>query len=656
MQTLGSVALLAGFVASVMAAMTVATGLALKEAALLKMSLRWSVVILASIVTTAAILEIALLRNDFSFEYVANNSNIALPVVFKVAALWASLEGSIVLWALILSGYIFATAFRFRDRLDDRLVGFAMLTLFVVSAFFFSLLIGDANPMGTMARPPLDGAGPNPLLQNHPLMAIHPVMLYLGYVGFTVPFAFAIGALATGRVGEGWLLLIRPWSVAAWGFLTVGVVLGAWWSYEVLGWGGYWAWDPVENVSLLPWLTATAYLHSVVVQERRGMLRVWNLSLITATFGLTILGTFITRSGVLDSVHEFSNSSLGPMLLGAFAAIVVVSFGLIAWRAEMLRTVGVIESPLSREGSFVGNNLLLTAFAFVVLLGTMFPLLVEVINGEQLSVGSPYFDRLTAPIGLMLLFLMGVSPLLPWRRTDPETLRDRAFGPGVFAVTVLVVSVSLGADSLYEMLGFLAAGFAAGASIRHVVLATRRQGWRGVTGRSGGGMIAHFGLSVLALGFIASSNNGTEIEARLTPGDTLEISGRTITFIERIDYFDGDNAVIEIAVLVDDDEIHRPAITTYPNFGRPIGTPSVATGWREDVYINILDFSDDGSEALVRVIVRPMITWIWTGGLLMGFGSLLAIIPSRKRRPEVPSGSADSVDGDAESPETLVGA
>lgn len=631
MSALGSISILAGFVGCVMACITLTVGLVRREGALLKLAFRWSALVFGSAIVAALILEIALLRDDFSFQYVEANSNIDLPLLFKIAALWASLEGSLVLWVLVLAGYMFFTAVVFRKRLDDRLLGFAMLTLFAISAFFFFLLVGPADPFGTIARPPLDGQGPNPLLQNHPLMAIHPVMLYLGYVGFTVPFAFAIAALATGRVGEGWLLWTRPWSVAAWGFLTVGIVLGGWWSYEVLGWGGYWAWDPVENVSILPWLTATAYLHSVVVQERRGMLRVWNLSLVVSTFALTILGTFVTRSGILDSVHEFSESTLGPLLLGLFIVATGVSFGLIAWRMEALRTVGAIESPISREGSFVGNNLLFTAFAFVVLLGTMFPLLIEALNDDQLSVGSPYFDRLSAPIGLLLLFLMGVSPLLPWRSTSPDLLRDRAFWPAMVALGTLVVAVAFGADSIYEMLGYLLAGLTFGSAARHLVLAVRRQGWRGVTGRSGGGMVAHVGLAILALGFVASSAHGTEIEARLTPGDTASVAGHTVEYIERRDFFEGRNAVTEVLVRVDGDEVHKPAITTYPNFGRPIGTPSVATGWQDDVYLNVLEIADDGSELLLRVIVRPLITWIWTGGILMGVGSLLAIIPNRRR-------------------------
>ncbi len=631
---LGSFAVLGGLIGSVVAVITVALGLSRRDPVLLRTAGRWAWTLFGLAMIAAGSIEVALLRDDFSLRYLAENSERALPLGYKMAVLWAALEGSIVLWILILCGYIAATAWWFRARLEDRLVAYAMLTLFVVAAFFFFLLVFPADPFSTLANPPSDGSGPNPLLQNHPLMVIHPVMLYLGYVGFTVPFAFAIAALATGRLGEGWLLETRPWTVMAWGFLTVGIVLGAWWSYEVLGWGGYWAWDPVENVSFLPWLTGTAYIHSVVVQERRGMLRVWNLSLLIATFALTILGTFVTRSGVLDSVHEFTASSIGPMLLAFFAAIVSVSLALIFWRGDRLRSPGSIESITSREGSFLFNNLVFTAFAFIVLLGTMFPLLIEAFNGDKLAVGSPYFERMGSPIGMLLLFLMGMAPLLPWRETPPEVIRERALGPAVFSVAVLAVAVSFGADGPVEMVAYLLAGFAGGAALRHLLFAVSRQGVRGVLGRAGGGMIVHLGVVIVALGLVASQSHSHEGEFRVSVGQGGGVAGHTIVFegVER--FSDGGRDVTSIAVRVDGEELHHPAITRYPNFGQPIGTPSVATSLSDDVYITVLDVSEDGSTVLLRVIVRPLIAWLWIGGLLMGLGTLLAIVSPRRRAEE----------------------
>ena len=314
----------------------------------------------------------------------------------------------------------------------DPLVAWATLVQYAVLLFFFALMLFAANPFkevtGTI---PLDGRGPNPLLQNHPLVAIHPPMLYAGYVGFTIPFSFAIAALVTGRFGEGWLAAVRRTTLIAWGFLTVGIVLGAWWSYAVLGWGGYWGWDPVENASLLPWLTATAFIHSVMVQERRGMLRVWNLSLVIATFCLTILGTFLTRSGVINSVHAFSESSIGPWLLTFLGVCAFGGVALIAWRGDELRSPGRIDSPVSREAAFLVNNLLFAAFALVVLTGTVFPLLVEALQDKQINVGEPYFARLAVPIGLALLFLMAIGPALPWRRGERRAAAQPVARPGV---------------------------------------------------------------------------------------------------------------------------------------------------------------------------------------------------------------------------------
>ncbi|MGH9002864.1 MAG: heme lyase CcmF/NrfE family subunit, partial [Acidimicrobiia bacterium] len=427
---LGFAGVALGFSAAVIGVAVLGVGLRRHDARLLASGRRFVLMVLGGGVVAAGAMEWALLSHDFSIRYVAENQSRATPLLYTVASLWGALEGSILLWALVLGGYLTIVTRRFRARAADPLVAWATLTGLVVAAFFFGLMLGPANPFETLAGViPADGRGPNPLLQNHPLMAIHPPMLYLGYVGFTVPFSFAVAALVTGRVGEGWLVETRRATLVAWGFLSAGIVLGAWWSYEVLGWGGYWAWDPVENASFIPWLTATAYLHSVVVQERRGMLRVWNLSLILATFCLTILGTFLTRSGVINSVHSFTQSAIGPLLLGFLGVAAATGVGLIAWRGDRLRTPGRIDSPVSREGAFLANNLLFAGFAFVVLLGTVFPLLVEAVDNRQLSVGEPYFDQMTLPIGLALLFLMAVAPALPWRAASGEVLRSRLAGP-----------------------------------------------------------------------------------------------------------------------------------------------------------------------------------------------------------------------------------
>ena len=553
--------------------------------------------------------------------------------------MWSALEGSIILWALVLNGFVAATVVKFRRRIDDPLFGWALLTMYVVVLFFFILLVGPANPFRSF-DPPVgyDGPGPNPLLQNHVLMAFHPPMLYLGYVGFTVPFAFAIGALATGRVGEGWLVATRRWTLVAWGFLTAGIILGAWWSYEVLGWGGYWAWDPVENASFLPWLTGTAYLHSVMVQERRGMLRVWNLSLLCATFALTILGTFLTRSGVVESVHAFSNSTIGPMLLGFFGLIVAVTVGLIGWRGDRLRAPGRMDSPLSREGAFLANNVVFAAFAFVVLLGTVFPLIVEAINGDRISIGTPYFERMSMPIGMVLLFLMSVAPVLPWRKASGELLSQRLFWPAWASVATMAIALLIGARGVTPMLALGLGGFAGGAALRQIVLATRRQGWRGLVGRANGGMLVHLGVIVIAVAFVASSSYIHQQELQLTEGQTGTVAGHEITFRGITTKELPEKTITQAQLQIDGGKSYAPGISVFAFSGQNIGTPSVRSTITHDIMLTVLAFPEaPGDPVTVRVVVQPLIIWLWIGGAIMALGTLFAAFPGRRRNPLAPT-------------------
>ena len=471
-------------------------------------------------------------------------------------------------------------------------------------------------------------------------------MLYLGYVGFTVPFAFAVASLATGRLGEGWLLETRRWTLLAWGCLTVGILLGAWWSYEVLGWGGYWAWDPVENASLLPWLTGTAYLHSVMVQERRGMLRVWNLSLLCSTFALTILGTFLTRSGVVESVHSFTESGIGPMFLAFFAVIVATAVGLVAWRGDDLRAEGSIDSPVSRTGAFLANNLLFGAFAFVVLLGTMFPLLIETINGSRISVGNPYFDRMTMPIGFLLLFLMAVAPALPWGRADTEVLGKRLQWPVVAGVAAMVVAVALGGRGWATVLAVGLAGFASGGAVRQLALAVRSRGLRGFVGRSSGGMIVHIGVAIVAVALACSSSYVRQAEVGfMEPGDRSVFAGHELVFdgLERVELAEKNE--MRVRVLVDGD-LFTPAITYFPFAGQTIGTPTTRSTWRDDLQLYVLSVPEkEGDATKVWVTVQPLVWWLWYGGGVMAFGTLLAAVPDRRRRrDEEPVGRVPAAD------------
>src|SRR6266498_2668792 len=456
----------------------------------------------------------AILSNDFAIKYVAENSSRATPTFFKVLSLWSADEGSLLLWNLVLAGYIAAVAFRFRRRKPETFP-WAMAVMYAVSAFYLVLVLGPTRPFATLASAPPDGRGPLPLLQNHPLMAAHPPFLYLGFIGLTVPFAFAMAALISGTISDRWIRITRRWTLAAWIFLTVGLLLGALWSYGVLGWGGYWAWDPVENIALLPWLMATAFLHSVMIQERRGMLKVWNLSLVVGAFALTTFGTFLTRGSILSSVHAFAQSLVGPMYLGFLVVILIGGFGGIAVQAWRLRSQGRFDSPLSRESAFLGNNIVLLAITFVVLLGTIFPLVVEALTDRQSTVGGPYFKQTTVPLFLLLLFLMGIGPLLSWRGGSRERLAVRLRLPlGAGAATMVALALA-GARDLAAVAAFGMAAFVLvvnGGEIVRSIRAVARAKGRGVLGavpeavvrnpRMYGGYLVHLGVAIAIIAVI----------------------------------------------------------------------------------------------------------------------------------------------------------
>ena len=627
-----------GLLGAAVGVATLGLGLHRRDPTLLQAGRRYTWVIVAGAVLGVIAMETALLRHDFTLKYVAENGSRETPLLFTITGMWSALEGSILLWTLVLSGYLAVMVRHFRTRATDPLVAWATLSVFVVAAFFFALMAGPANPFRVIhGAIPTDGPGPNPLLQNHPLVAFHPPMLYLGFVGFTIPFAFAVAALVTGRVGEGWLVETRRWTLFAWGFLTIGIILGAWWSYEVLGWGGYWAWDPVENASFIPWLTATAYLHSVMVQERRGMLRIWNLSLVLATFSLTILGTFLTRSGVLDSVHSFTESPIGPWILTFFGLTVAVGVGLIGWRGDRLRSPGSIDSPVSREGAFLANNLLFAAFAFVVLLGTVFPLVVEAINGDRISVGGPYFNRMTTPVVIALLFLMAIAPVLPWRKASEEILRHRLVWPAWAATLTVVGCVATGLRGLAPLAAFGLGAFAAGSAVRQLWLSARRQGWRGLIGRANGGMVVHIGVVVIAVAFAASHAYGHSHEFRLAPGQSAHYAGHEVTYLGSSTVKSSNKTSVEARVRVDGGKVYAPAVHQFPFATQAIGSPSVKSGLRDDVYLTLAAPPDHpGGTAVIGVIVQPLIIWLWIGGLLMAAGTALAAWPGRRRRPTAP--------------------
>ncbi|MEI6571602.1 MAG: heme lyase CcmF/NrfE family subunit [Actinomycetes bacterium] len=649
--TLGVLALAFGGGACVVGITSFLLGLQRKNDALLAVGRKCVAVLLVSALAAVGIMEWALVSHDFTIRYVAENNARSTPLLFTITGLWSALAGSILLWVLILSGYIGVTVRHFRKRASEPLVIWATIVMLGVALFFFLLVLGPANPFRLVAGgAPLDGRGPNPLLQNHPLMAFHPPMLYLGYVGFTVPFAFAMSSLITGSVGEGWLADTRRTTLIAWGFLSLGIILGAWWSYEVLGWGGYWAWDPVENASLLPWLTATAFIHSVMVQERRAMLRVWNLSLVIATFCLTILGTFLTRSGVVNSVHAFSESSIGLWLLVFLGVCAGAGLALIAWRGDRLRAPGRIDSILSREAAFLGNNLLFVAFAFVVLLGTVFPLIVEAIQGKQLSVGEPYFNRMTIPLGLALLFLMAVAPALPWRAASGDVLKRRLLLPAWVGTAVMVLTLIFLDRSLPTALAFGLGAFAIAGIMRETFMAVKSRrraeeiSWMRATGRTlagnprrYGGLTVHVGVVLIAVAIAGSHTFGIKQEIRLAKGQSAEVAGYTFTYVGSSKSVTGQKTTLSTDIRIDQGGkslgTYAPSVSTFPNSNQAIGTPSVRTGVLRDIYLTLISSPNKTGRVTIGVGINPMVVWIWFGGALLAIGTIGALLPSVRRRP-----------------------
>ena len=506
-------------------------------------------------VAAFAILESAFLRSDFSFKLVAEGSSTDTPTFYKVTAVWATQDGSLLLWATLLGLFASAVLFLTRRSLRD-ITPWATAVLGCVAAFFLLLMVGWENPFDTLAVAPQEGNGLNPLLR-HPAMMIHPPMLYTGYVGFSIPFAFAIGALIARRTGADWIRATRRFALVAWTFLGTGILLGALWSYSELGWGGYWAWDPVENASLMPWLVGTAFLHSIMVQEKRGMLKVWNASLICATFVLALLGTFLVRSGILESIHAFGASTIGVQFLVFISLVLALSAGLIIARLPDLRSSARLDSLLSREAFFLLNNLVLVGLCLVILWGTFFPLISEAITGTEATVGPPWFNRLTTPLAIVLVLLSGIGPVLAWRRMTPSSLRRVLLVPLAFTAAVLAALLLFtdAADSTASLIMFcftafvlsvVAQEFWRGASARRVMTG---EPWpralARLTGRNRrryGGYLVHAGIAVLFLGVAASSAFIQQRDVRLSPGESFTLGDYEVTYREATARLGGDSA------------------------------------------------------------------------------------------------------------------
>ncbi|MBI2467983.1 MAG: heme lyase CcmF/NrfE family subunit [Candidatus Rokubacteria bacterium] len=599
------------------------------------------------LVTGAGVaLEYLLITSDFSVRYVANTSVSTSPLRYKVAGLWGALEGSILLWEWLQALFVLLVA-RKAATLRRELGGYALAVLFVVSGVFLLLAAVITNPFERLPTPAAEGRGLNPLLEVTDML-IHPLLLYTGYVGFVVPFAFAMAALLAGQLDGTWLTVTRRWTVTAWLFLTGGVLYGGWWSYRTLGWGGYWAWDPVENASFMPWLMGTAFVHSVMVQERRPMLKIWNLTLITLTFALTIFGTFLTRSGVLSSVHAFASGAVGPFLLGYLAVILLVPLGLLVWRWGRLGEHAELDALLSRESVFLVNNVLLVAFCFTVFFGTIFPLLAEAVTGTKVSVGAPYFNWVAVPILLLMLFMMGAGPLVPWRRGSWGHLARLLRLPAALALAGSVAAWLLGARLDLVALGYTLPFFAAACVLVEFWRAARGRGR--VTGegvvtafarllrqnhRRYGGLIVHLGVVLIAIGVAASSVGKVEREVQLQRGESLELGRYRLRF-------DGLGASEQPTHLLVSAEVQvfegprllttlRPGQRLYPTSQSPFATVGVRYGLMRDLYVILAGFDREGRWATFKAQIHPMIAWIWLGGGVVVLGGLVAVWPLRQR-------------------------
>lgn len=597
-------------------------------------------------VTSAALTLIyALVATDFSIKYVVFNTTSRTSLYYRVTGLWGSLEGSLLLWEWFLVLFSALLVWTHRDRLRE-LMPYVLAILSGVSAFFLLLMASASNPFERIFPIPTDGRGLNPLLEDTNMMS-HPPLLYAGFVGLTIPYAFAMAALATGRLNDNWVASVRRWTITAWFFLTMGNLVGAWWSYHVLGWGGYWAWDPVENAAILPWLPATAFLHSVQIQERRGMLKVWNLSLIIMAFSLTIFATFLTRSGVLSSVHAFSSGAVGAYLLIFLGIVLFGSLALLAWRSPLLKTQPELDSLICRESAFVMNNVVFVAATFTIFLGTIFPILAEAVTGVKISVGAPYFNQITAPLFLLIVFLMGVGPLIVWRKASLDNLKRNFLWPASTALALGLVLFVAGVRDFYPLLALTLCIFVVATIDLDIYRAVRAR--RTLAGenilqafvrvfqrnqRRYGGFVVHLGVVLIVMGIAVSMSYSVEKEAALKRGEELKV-GRYSLLFNGLGVSERPTHVrVEGLFQVFNDRHYvgtlSPALKFFPQRREPISRATFRSSLNEDLYLVLSGFSELEKEfATVRLLVRPMVSWIWIGGAIIALGTLIVLLPMR---------------------------
>ncbi|NSL50228.1 heme lyase CcmF/NrfE family subunit [Calidifontibacillus erzurumensis] len=587
-----------------------------------------------------AILLVALATSQFKFKYVSNYTNLHLPLIYKLCALWAGNAGSLLLWTFFLTLYTALITFS-RKMKGNKLMPYIASILLGNTLFFYFVMAGVANPFELNEVSPIDGNGLNPMLQ-HPGMILHPLTLYLGYVGLAVPFAFAISALILKTVDSSWIRMTRRWTLIAWLFLTLGNVIGGRWAYMELGWGGYWAWDPVENASFMPWLTTTAFLHSVMIQERKQMLKVWNVSLIIISYALTLFGTFLVRSGILTSVHSFTNSNLGLYFLIFMAIAILFALYMLMSRFHLLkRDSGQFESFLSKESSFLVNNLILVGAAFAVFWGTIFPLVSEAVNGVKVKVGIPYFNSVMSPLLLALLFIMAICPLIAWQKSSKKNLQRNFLLPSALSTTVAFLLLALGIRQAYPVIAF--------AIISFMILTHLLEIYRGVKARHSvtnetyplafiklltknrrryGGYIVHIGIAFIAIGIVGSQNFQVETMKTMAIGESIEIEDYKITYDDLGLKQEGMNDVIFAVLTIKKDGKNlgkvMPEKIFYSNWEEPSTEVGLLSRWDEDLYTVISSWEQDRRATFVFRI-NPLVKWIWFGSFIVVIGTIFAL-------------------------------
>ncbi len=648
MENLGALAILLAFCVAAYATLASVIGRIKKKPFLVVSGERavysvWVLVALAS-----GILVYSLMTGDFRFAYVAEHSNRTMPTLYKFAAWWGGQEGSLLFWSFLLSTYASVVVFTNRRKHRD-MMPWVVGVLATIQTFFLVLNNFVANPFQMLATDKLivavpDGNGLSPLLQ-YPAMAIHPPMLYLGYVGFAVPFAFAIGSLITRQPGDAWIHTTRRWTLVTWLFQSTGVMLGAAWAYHVLGWGGYWGWDPVENASLLPWLSGTAFLHSVMMQEKKGMMKVWNIVLVSTTFFLCILGTFLTRSGVVQSVHAFARSEIGKYFVTFLALGIAATIYLILDRLDYLKSESELESVISRESSFLFNNLILLASCFAVLWGTLFPVISEAATGDKISLDADWYNRLMVPIGLFLLLLTGVGPLFAWRRTSMESLRRNFQLPGIASLVLVGVLVAAGVRHVYALISFgfclfvaltVISEFYKGANaiaaknamnlLRATVELTHRNT------RRYGGYLVHMGIVLMFIGFTGHAFNQAEVK-ELNKGDSMRVGVYDLKMVDLQqggnDNYDWHRATMAVSKHGEYLGTLEPEKRFYKASRQGTSEVGIRQRPNEDLYLNFGGMSDDQKRAVIQAYVFPLVSWIWIGGLVLIGGTFICLVPSK---------------------------